>query len=98
MLRDNNNAHAQHASNDQKYFIREVRGQQEPSLTPPPASRCFSRLEAAELEADTEPDVDTLDLEAVTLAERVMIWSTMGKLIRILSITSSRFLASMART
>ena len=53
----------------------EVRGQQEPSLTP--ASLCFSRLEAAELEAEGEPDVETLDLEA-RLAERVMIWSTMG--------------------
>ena len=50
--------------------------QQEPSLTPP-ASRCFSRLEAAELEAEGEPDVETLDLEA-RLAERVIIWSTMG--------------------
>ena len=54
-----------------------VRTQQDPSLTPP-ASRCFSRLEAAELEAEGEPDVETLDLEASWLAERVIIWSTMG--------------------
>ena len=53
-----------------------VRTQQDPSLTPP-ASRCFSRLEAAELEAEGEPEVETLDLEA-RLAERVIIWSTMG--------------------
>ena len=50
--------------------------QQEPSLTPP-TSRCFSKLEAAELEAEGEPEVETLDLEA-RLAERVIIWSTMG--------------------
>ena len=53
------------------------KGQQEPSLTPPPTSLFFSRLEAAELEAEAEPEVETLDLEA-RLAERDIIWSTMG--------------------
>ena len=46
-------------------------------MLPCAPGRCFSRLEAAELEAEGEPDVETLDLEA-RLAERVMIWSTMG--------------------